>query len=92
MPIIPEKEFTSVLDTSIETHDWGSDNETGFTKLAKRKVPFAIEEPVSKDDVIREPNFSDCGKFIASPYGIGVRILALDEHFRFVKIWLKKSY
>ena len=77
------KEFTSVLDTSVETKTWPNSphEHAQFSQLAKRPVPFTIDEPISKDEIIREPNFSDCGKFIASPYGVGVRLLAFDEHF-----------
>lgn len=56
------KEFTSVVDTSIETHNWSE--ETDFVKVAKRAIPFTKEEPISRDDIIRECNFSDCGRFI----------------------------
>ena len=76
------KEFTSVLDTQVETFNWPYTKHGyhQFNRLSKRVVPFTTEEPVSRDEIVREGNFSDCGNFIASPFGAGCRLLAFDKN------------
>ena len=72
-------EYTTVIDTSIETQDWNIENQHLFSKQAKRPIPFSSQESRTRDNIIRDCSFSDCQKFISSPFGVGCRIFAFGE-------------
>ena len=72
-------EYTTVIDTSIETQDWNIENQHLFSKQAKRPIPFSSQESRTRDNIIRDCSFSDCQRFISSPFGVGCRIFAFGE-------------